>query len=286
MTLKLSRAIKLILAVAIGCLMLGSILFYDFYFNQKLKVIFCDVGQGDAILIRSPLGQNVLIDGGPDSSVLTCLGNNLPFYDRTIDLVILTHYHVDHFVGLVDVFNRYQVKSVLLNGSRTTAGPVKELMTAIENEGANLGVAHAGMVLEFGPDLKLKVIYPLTDLSNQEILDQNNVSVVTCLAYKNTSFLLVGDLAIPGEETLMESGADLKSDVIKIGHHGSNGSSGEKFLQAVEPKIAVISVGQGNKFGHPSLMVIKRLERLGVKVLRTDQQGEIILYSDGKNIWQ
>ena len=252
--------------------------------DSNLKVYFFDIGQGDGMLIRTPTHQNIVIDGGPDNTFNTKLGQALPFYDRTVDLMILTHPHDDHLVGLIQVLEKYQVKQILYTGALQPTDNYLKWLQVIKDKGLNLKIARAGQNFVFG-QAELNIIYPVDDLTNQQMENLNNSSIVSRLAYGQISFLFMGDLEQAGEEEILGlSGVSLNSQVIKIGHHGSETSSGEEFLRAVSPDYAVISVGRDNKFGHPSRRIIKRLQRLGTEILRTDELGDVVFVTGGTDL--
>ncbi|OGF20661.1 hypothetical protein A2316_03910 [Candidatus Falkowbacteria bacterium RIFOXYB2_FULL_38_15] len=249
----------------------------------KLVVNFFDVGQGDAILIKTPNNQKILIDGGPDNGVLAKLGRSLPFYDKEIDLVILSHPHTDHLIGLIEVLKRYKVKKILGTGVMHTTPEYLVWLEEINGQKIPLEIAIRGQSFDFGGETKLEILYPLENLAGQSVDDLNNTSIVSKLTFKNNSFLFVGDAEFPIEEKLIASDADLKANVLKIGHHGSKNATSENFLEKVDPQNAVISVGANNKFGHPSGRVTNRLKREGVEILRTDEMGDIKFLGDGNN---
>jgi len=249
----------------------------------KLVVNFFDVGQGDSIFIKTPNNQKILIDGGPDNGVLAKLGKNLPFYDKEIDLMILTHPHSDHLVGLVEVLKRYKVKKIISTGVIHATPEYLAWLEEIKEQKIPLEIAIAGQVLDFGNETKMEILYPLENLAGQSVDDLNNTSIVSKLTFKNNSFLFMGDAEATAEEKLIASGADLKADILKIGHHGSKNATSESFLEKVDPQSTVISVGAKNKFGHPSGLVVNRLKREGIEILRTDERGDIKFLGDGEN---
>ena len=284
-------AMFLTVAVAAG---LGLAIFLFLYNPSKqLEINFLDVGQGDAALIKTPYGQNILIDGGDGKKILQELPRVLPFYDRTIDLMILTHPHDDHVGGLVPVLKRYHVQKILYTGVAHNSPTYLEWLKVIKRKNIPLTIIDRPQTIALGADLRLNILYPLESFLNKETDNLNNASIVAKLIYKNKSFLLMGDAEQEVEGNLTPSPSpitgegnhvSLQSDVIKIGHHGSDTSSSEEFLEAVKPKIGIISVGKDNDFGHPSLRVINRLERLGTKIYRTDLNGWIKVISDGNEV--
>jgi len=261
-----------------------------------LEVTFFDVGQGDAIFIETPLGHQVLIDGGPDVSLLEKLGDEMPFWDRTIDLIILTHPEHDHIAGLIEVLKKYQVENVLWTGVLKDTAEFREWQRLIKEEGAKIYIAQAGqqIVWDATPDCRgshprhlnprhLEILYPFENLENQSVKNTNNTSIISRLVYGENSFLLTGDAYKSVERELLGLAEQLDSDVLKVGHHGSKTSSAEEFIKEVSPEIAIISAGQDNSYGHPHQEVLETLEKYGITILRTDKDGDIKIISDGED---
>ena len=264
----------LVIAIAVSALILYNLVNRP----QKLEVDFLDVGQGDAILIKTPFGQNILIDGGPDNTILKRLGENLPLWDRRIDLMILTHPHADHVAGLVDVLERYEVERVLYAGVSEGDPAYDSWLEKIKEKNVSTTIVDRPQAITLGENLKLKILFPLQSLAGQGAENLNNTSIVALLENKNVRMLFMGDAEQGEEQELIKSGVDVKAQVLKVGHHGSDTASSEELLNKVKPGIAVIPIGK-NDFGLPSLRVIKRLERIGAKVIRTDEQGTVTLVS-------
>ncbi len=263
-----------------------------------LTVTCIDVGQGDSILIESPSGKNVLIDGGgrqegsvsdPDRDDMTGRSIVVPFLRKKgineLDLVVLTHPHEDHVGGLPYVLEKLKVDMVLDSGQTHTSRGYYRFLRLIEHKHIPYKLARAGQVIDLGAGVKGYVLHPSEPLITGTESDLNNNSVVIRLVYGRTSFLLMGDTAFEGEDRILSSGRNIKSDVLKVGHHGSSTSTSDSFLGAVSPRYAVISVGAKNKFGHPSLETLERLSDHGIKVFRTDMDGAVIFKSDGNSIW-
>lgn len=252
--------------------------------RQNLEICFLDVGQGDAILIKTPYEQNILIDGGPDNSILSQLGKNLAFFDKDLDLVILTHPHSDHVAGLVEVLRRYNVAKVLMTGVSHTSPDYLTFLEEINLQNIETEIANEQKDIVLGDDLVLQILYPWTDLAGQKVESLNNTSIVTKLIYQNNSFLFTGDIEDQAELDLLNTELDLSADLLKVAHHGSKYTTGQEFLDKVKPEYAVIQVGQANSFGHPHLRTLKRLEENNIKILRNDLAGTIIFISDGQNL--
>lgn len=243
---------------------------------------FFDVGQGDALLIEAPNGNQVLVDGGPDQRVLEKLGVIMPFWDRSLDLIILTHPHADHLTGLIGVLGRYRVGAVLESDASYPTAEYAEWRRILEASGAPITVARSGERIRLSPLVSLEVLAPARSFAGQSPRTIHDAMVVVKLAYASTTALLMGDAERPIERELIASGIDLDVDVIKAGHHGSKTSTSDEFLRAVTPKVAIISVGRRNRYGHPAEEVLDRLRSFGVTVLRTDLAGDVTVVSDGR----
>src|SRR3990167_7438639 len=274
---------SLIHLVIILCLFVFAFSNYS-YASQKdglLKIYFFDVGQGDAIFVETPSGNQVLIDGGPDNKVIQELAKVMPFYDHDIDMVVATHPHADHIAGLISVLERYEVKNILQAKEYYNSPVVLTWQDAVQGEGANEIEAIAGKTIELGNDVVLKIIYPRQSLEGQTVKNPNKSSVVMMLDYKNTEIFLVGDIEAKAEKELLND--DIDADILKVGHHGSKTSTTVNFLEKISPQVAFIQVGSKNKFGHPSPEVIQRLENSGIKNYRTDLDGHTEGITDGED---
>jgi len=250
--------------------------------KNNLKIIFLDIGQGDAILIQTEDNKNILIDGGPDKGIIYKLDQYIPFYQRQIDLMILTHPDPDHLNGLVEVLKGYQVERVFYNGVEDSDLSYKEFLREIEEKKIKNEIVWFGKNFEFGNG-KIEVLYPFENLSGKNFKNDNEASIVFKFIYGKIDILFTGDATQNVEKQLIAKGIDLSANVLKVAHHGSKNSSGLEFLEMVRPIYSVISVGQ-NKFGHPSLRVLKNLEKIKTKILRTDQLGDIIFETDGEDL--
>lgn len=274
---------------AIAAFALAALLIWIAVFSMpdgKLHVVFFDVGQGDAIFIQTPQGQQILIDGGPSpTTILAALGRGLPFWDRSLDLVILTHPEEDHLTGLIPVLERYKIGQILHSGQPGTTPAYTRWQELIEQKGIEIQPAQAGMQIDLGGGLWLDVLHPGAELMAGTDSDVNNNSVVVRLVMGEASFLFTGDIEEEAEETILASGQALASTVLKVPHHGAGTSSSARFLERVRPQLAVISVGRDNRFGHPSPETLQRLEKRRISILRTDQNGTIEVVTDGKDYW-
>ncbi|MBI4236567.1 MAG: ComEC/Rec2 family competence protein [Chloroflexi bacterium] len=256
--------------------------------DRLLRVSVLDVGQGDAILVQAPGGRRILVDGGPEPLVLEQrLAQELPWWSRRLDLVVLTHPHADHVGGLVEVLERREVGAVL-DPEIAAEGPLYAQWRG-SLAGGHPPVVHAvtGTRIELGSGAWMELLHP----PNQHLVstpsDLDNNSVVLRLAYGRASFLLAGDIFATGESYLVARNAPLHATVLKVPHHGSANASTAAFLEAVSPTVAVVSVGAGNPFGHPSAETLQRLEKqVGEgRLFRTDQDGTVHLVTDGVRLW-
>ena len=247
--------------------------------SGRLTLTFLDVGQGEAILIEGPEGHRILVDGGPNGDAITAaLGRHLPFYDRRIDLVVLTHPQADHLGGLPAVLNRYDVGSVLASPVEADSAVYRAWRDALNAASLPYHEAVAGQTIDLGNGARL---YVLSAPPGER--DPNEGSIVIKLTAGRASFLLTADIESTREAALVRSGADLRATVYKVPHHGSRTSSSDGFVAAVDPLIDVISVGAENRYGHPSPEVLERLD--GDAVFRTDLQGDITVSTDGRRLW-
>jgi len=249
--------------------------------NYLLKVSFLDVGQGDAIFIESPTGNQMLIDGGPDKNILNALSRVMLFYDKTIDVVLATHPDQDHIGGIPLVLKNYTVSKYVDSGATSTTGTFKELANELSKNNVKKEIVGAGEIIDFGDGVFLKILHPY-ELKGK---DTNKNSIVAKLYYGNSTFLFTGDAPTDVELYLAKTdGKELKSDVLKVAHHGSRNSLSPEFLSAVSPEYSIISVGKNNSFGHPHKEVINFLGDIKSIILGTYDIGDICLVSDGKTI--
>jgi competence protein ComEC len=240
----------------------------------ELKLHILDIGQGDAILIDTPERRQILTDGGRGTAVLSQLSQVLPLSDKDLDLVISTHNDADHLGGLNEVLKHYHVREVWVTGAIGTTKTYQTFQQLIAEQKIPVRKVKAGEVVRFG-DLEGIVLYPLRSYDGVTPDNQNAASIVTYWQYGKRSFLLTGDAELPQEQELLGKRLLRPVDVLKISHHGSQTGTGEELLKAIAPKLAVISAGLNNQYGHPHPSVLGRLAKLKIPVLRTDQSGRI-----------
>lgn len=247
-----------------------------------LHIYFLDVGQGDAEFVDFK-GSQVLIDGGPDSKILQELGRVMPFYDHSIDLLVLTHPHADHVAGLIEVLKKYKVGQIIENYTPYNTAGYAEWNK--EKFSVKATQARAGQVIDLGEGARLTILYPFNpEADDSEVLkNPHDAMVVSRLDYGDQSVLFSGDAEAKTEYKLISNGANLGARFLKIGHHGSKTSTTDDFLKAVNPVMAFIEVGRKNKYGLPYQGILDRLENYGIKYYRTDIDGAIELILDGQN---
>ena len=271
--------------VFVGFLFVVFVLFLYAVFAENrsgLEVDFLDVGQGDAVFLQAENGNQILLDGGENKKVLREVAKVMPFYDRSIDVLILSHPHNDHLGGLVEILKKYKVGMVVEPCLDVGTPEYREWERLIEEQDITRVCAKRGQSVCFDENVCAEILLPVGDVSGR---NEHDAMLVVRLAYGGTSFLFTGDMEKNFERYLADlEGKNLKSDVLKVGHHGSDTSTSELFLGFVSPDYAVISVGEDNKFGHPKQSVIDLLERFGVSIFRTDEKGTIKIKSDGENI--
>lgn len=259
--------------------------------SDILSVSFLDVGQGDATYIRTPNGNDVLIDGGPTNSVLQQLQGVMPAMDRDIDLIIATHPDKDHIAGLPVVFDTYEIKTFLhteVPSDSSLDEDLTESATYEQSAGRRMQQVFARRGQRFILDDKhgvyLDVLFPDDDTT--DFKETNEASIITRLVYGEHSFLLTGDAYISNEQFLVRNDkTNLQSTVLKLGHHGSKTSTDETFLNQVKPQYAVVSAGKNNSYHHPAQAVVERVKAHNIPILSTIERGTITFQTNGEEIW-
>lgn len=271
--------------------------------SQNTRMVVCDVGQGDAILIIKERLQ-VLVDGGPSTAkVLACLEQHVPFWDRTIELIVLTNTDFDHMNGLSAVLDRYEVIQFVTADGVHESAALDKFIDSLDRNGVRVEAVERGDWLIVGEErrdlqLRFEVIWPpdtkrenvaifgsqMEENERKQILgasakasDRNERSVVLLLLEDTKSVLLSGDIGVQTEKELLELGGLRSVDVLKVGHHGSKYASTREFLDIIKPEIAVISAGINNRYGHPTGETLERLSRIGAMIYRTDKDGTVVL---------
>lgn len=248
-----------------------------------LAVRMLDVGQGDAVLVQTPEGHEVLIDGGAHRGVLREVAAQQSWFDRHIDLVIATHPDTDHVGGLVDVLERYDVDLLLMTEVVGGSPAAAAFASAMKEEGAAVIPARAGQVIQLGASTTIHVLAPASGTAGWK---PNTASIIVKIVYGDTAVLLTGDAPSSVEDYLAETyGVGLRANVLKLGHHGSKTSTSDYFLDTVDPQYAVVSAGHDNRYGHPHQSVVDRVLARDIETFHTGADGTVSFYSDGQRMW-
>lgn len=283
---------------------LSVFIFSNIFREKKLKVYFFDIGQGDSILIQTPDRQKILIDAGANDRVVSKLEKALFIFDRKIDLVLMTHGDSDHIVGFISIFPKYEVKNILLNGDKDKDSTVfmineDKIEREVYTGKAKTYTANCGDILSFGEGENKVNIYILNPIKDGLIMnDTNDNSIIAFLIYKEYSFLFLGDASQDIENKIFlniencfskEIGENLKEKlenltVLKVSHHGSNTGTSPNFLKQIKPEYSIISVGENNRFNHPSKDSLETLEKYSKNILNTIESGDIVFETNGKDI--
>jgi competence protein ComEC len=284
MTKQIKKLIKYLLPIVVVILIVNNQL--AIYFNTNLHEYFLNVGQGDACYIQLPNRTDILIDGGPDSKVVSELGSVMPFWDKKIDYLIITHPHADHISGLIDVIKRYDIGQILGTNAVNSSGEYLELIKLIKSKNIPFRLVEQGDIFQLSDSIRLDILWPNQSFFSDNVSNLNNTSVVAKLTYNNFSTLFTGDAEEDIQNLLVSSISDqLKADVLKVPHHGSSNAASEQFIKKVSPNIAVISVGLKNMFGHPAKITLDKYLFIGSTIYRTDRNGRVEVISDGQKFW-
>jgi len=264
----------------------GIIILFSFIWTQpdgKLRIVFCDVGQGDAAYVLFPDGRDMVVDGGPNDKIIDCLGRHMPFWDRHIDIVLMTHPQKDHMQGLISVFARYDVDYFVRSNVENSTEGFQKLTEVVQRNNIPQKFMSQGQTIGID-NTSLSFVWPSENiLGASTVGDLNDYSLVFVLRYGNFDVLFTGDADTRVEKHYAGSMlADDQIEVLKVPHHGSRTGMSQSFIDSVRPRLSVISVGK-NGYGHPTKEIIAMLENIGSRILRTDKAGDITVISDGKN---
>lgn len=282
--------------------------------DTYVHVIFCDVGQGDGILVSSGLTQ-LVIDGGPDDKIIDCLNRHIPFWDKTIEYVLATHADKDHIAGLVSLLDFYEVETFILIPSQKQSAENQALQEKVlreQKEGMRVVVPQNGQLLQITPLVSGEIYVPhilnaentLSDRVGKQLIlntetqlwdeeasfsssevNENDRSIVLYLDIGTITYLFTGDIEEESQQALLKRGVIKDITVLKVSHHGAKNGSAPEFLSSTSPEIAVISSGKKNPYGHPHPSVLLLLQSVGAQVLRTDVLGTLETVTDGQHVW-
>ena len=280
----------ILLVFTLSLLSLGVLFAYQRikFFDGKLHVVFCDVGQGDGIYIRTPKGVDMLIDGGPDESVLSCLSNHMPFWDKTIEITFVSHPHLDHFNGFINVLERYDLEYLFTENISNETSSYRYFIRQLTDKRVKQRFVASSFALSTKDGVRIHVLGPTEAFLRQtsphrKIGEQKEfASLVLRISYDSFDVLTTGDSQVAG---LIDAGVEkLRGiDVFQVPHHGSKSGITRELISGLLPKVAVISVGK-NSYGHPSKEALEILRYSDIKILRTDESGTVEFVSDGKGV--
>ncbi len=250
--------------------------------HRVLTFAMLNIGQGDALFVESPTGTQILIDGGPPKKILNQLSRVMSPFDRSIDAFIITNPDQDHIAGFMDILKIYKVGKIFEPGTLTDSKIYQNLKNEIKKYNIPNILAKRGMKLDIGGGAVIDILFPDRDVS---AWTTNDGSIIARLSYGNTSIILTGDATIKTEKIILGKNypEQLRSTILKVGHHGSRTSTSPEFVKAVSPQYALISDGENNKYGHPHKETLDTLSLFGAKIFRTDLLGAIVMKSDGVN---
>ncbi|OGH37848.1 MAG: hypothetical protein A3B44_01245 [Candidatus Levybacteria bacterium RIFCSPLOWO2_01_FULL_38_21] len=269
---------------------LGGFVFYQFakFNDSRLHIIFCDVGQGDGIFIRTASNKNFLIDAGSDEKIIGCLERHLPFWERNISVAFLSHPHLDHFAGFNYVVKRYNLISFATEDLNNKSASFQGLLSQIKDKGLKVQYLLAGDSFKTKDGARFLVLGPTKDYiqktsPNGQIGEsKESASLVILLSYGSFTSIFTGDSQATGLSEAI-SGSIQNIKIFGVPHHGSKTGLNSEILNKLKPSYAIISVGKNNKYGHPNAFTLDLLNKFNIKILRTDKNGDIEIISDGKS---
>lgn len=250
--------------------------------GRYLTFALLDIGQGDALFIEDAAGHQILIDGGPGQAILAALPQVLPWHDRSIDLLILTHPHADHLDGLVEILKRYQVGAVIESGASYPSATYTEWHKLLAEKEIPVILARRGELIRLADDAELEILAPLENWLGRSTKEIHESMVVALLEQGGRGIaMLTGDMEMALEQQLIATGEKLQAKILKVGHHGSQTSTSEEFVKAVSPDVALISVAKKNSYGLPYPATLERLEKMGIPMRMTKDEGTIVYRFEG-----
>ena len=266
-----------ILILGVFCLLVWSLVLL--LPRAELMLKFYDVGQGDSIFIRTPKGYTILVDGGPNNKVASYLDEDLPFWSRKIDLLVLTHPQADHLFGLVEVINRFKVGKLIVSGVGSDTAIFKLWVKTLKEKNIKPEIVTENSTISISDTVRFEILWPKE--THPQVADLNEACIVMRISYGNFDALLTGD----ADQKVQPYSKSLEGiEVLKIPHHGSKTSMNDSFLKLVKPEISVISLGKNNRYGHPGKNTVEQLRNVNSKIYRTDQNGTVEIVSDS-NRW-
>lgn len=274
---------KIKIGIVIFCVLFilgfGAYQYFTIY-DGRLHVVFCDVGQGDGIYIRTPNGSDIIIDAGRDDKILTCLSNNMPFWDKTIELAFATHPDADHISGFVPILQSYTVNHYNTIEAKKDTGVFQKINTLLQEQKIPVKYLTAGDTYHLSDGVSIKTHWPTKEFTTRGDSDTNRYSLVQVVTYKDFDALLTGDIDFDILNSLFASKRDV--EVFKLPHHGSKTGIDSRTFTLIKPRLSVVSAGKNNSYGHPHKEVLEKIDRFKLKYLRTDEIGEIKVVTSGQ----
>ncbi len=272
-----------------SCLFLFALVLYQYshFYDNKLHVVFCDVGQGDGIFIKTPKGTTILVDGGPDTKILSCLSKRMPFWHKNISVLILSHPHADHFAGFIPVVKQYRVARFATEELHNKSLSFKELLQTLHTKHIPFTYLNKHDRFTTKDGVSIVVLSPSKDFLDRtsptgEISDRKEfASLILFISYHNFSAVLTGDAQTAQLTQAVENITKSNIDILQIPHHGSKFGVDSAILQKIRPNLTVLSVGKKNTYHHPAKEILQLLEKQKEKIVRTDMSGDIEIISDG-----
>ncbi|SKC44383.1 competence protein ComEC [[Eubacterium] yurii] len=249
--------------------------------NHNLRFHFIDVGQGDSSLIITPKGNTILIDAGDEAHAKKVVSYIREQGIEKLDLVIATHPDADHIGGMDKVIKNFDIDVFAMPDVSAKTNQYKQIQRELKAKKMRATRLYQGDEVQIDDDIDFEILSPV---KGKKYDDTNEYSIVAKIVYKDTSFILMGDATMENEVDIINNVPDIDIDVLKLGHHGSSTSSSDYFITKTSPNIAIISCGKNNKYGHPHQEVMRVLKKHGVTPYRTDEMGDIVITSDGKEI--
>ncbi len=251
--------------------------------DNRLHIVFCDVGQGDGIYIRTPDKKDIVVDAGANEKMLECLSRHMPFWDRTIDIVFSTHADLDHYGGLSGIFEAYKIIYYAKSSNTSPAQSYEYLEELVKKEGSVNKIIYKGDKFVFSSSVEILTLWPTKEFEKNVGADDNNLSLVQIVKFGNFELLLDGDLDKEILNTIIDTQKDI--DVLKLSHHGSYTGTDNETFSHIKPELSIISSGKNNRYGHPHKEVLDVLKQNNLKYLRTDEKGDIEIVTDGTKFW-
>lgn len=262
---------------AIGVSLISIVVSCFFINSSVTTAVFCDVGQGDGAYIRTKKGIDIVVDAGPDNRMLSCIGKYMPFYDRTIEIAILSHPQRDHMGGFPALFDRYRVRMFLMGSTFTPESTFLNLMRKVQNSNTPVYFLSSGSKVTVSSDTFLYILWPEKMDSLQKKTDDNYYSLIFFYEENGKRMLFTGDASKEALQRILLENFDLSTSVLKVPHHGSKNGLTRQFLSLANPYLSVISVGKNNSYGHPSKEILDLFQALKKKYRRTDEEGDIVI---------